>query len=117
MISTAGVHRLFNFPSCPVHQVDLRPHRHPHFRYVAPITAWRPGVSRHMPKVGLADPTGLLPQLTRGTDRLPTSGAPLAQLRALGSDSGVVAVAGVDPRGVRQPVEDLGLDVAEQLRK
>ena len=43
--------------------------------------------------------------------------APLREVRPLDAERGVVAVAGVDPGLVGQPVEELGLDVGDQRRE
>lgn len=49
--------------------------------------------------------------------RLPTPGAPLGEVRALGAECRVLAVPGVDPRLVGEPVEELRLDVVEERRE
>ena len=49
-----------------------------------------------------------------GLSVLPAPGAPLLEVRALGAEGGVLAVAGVDPGLIGQPVEQLGLDSRQQ---
>src|ERR671910_6263 len=44
----------------------------------------------------------------------PASSAPLSELRSLGADRGVLAVAGIDPGVVRQRAEQPLLDVVDQ---
>ena len=46
---------------------------------------------------------------------LPAALAPLREVRPLGAERRVVAVAGVEPGVVGQPVEDLGLDLVDEL--
>src|SRR5690606_13482366 len=50
----------------------------------------------------------------RRTRASPAPGAPLRQRRAFGAEGAVVAVAGIEPGVVRQPVEDLPLDVVDE---
>ena len=47
----------------------------------------------------------------------PAAGAPLGERGALGAERGVLAVAGVEPGLVGQPVEELVLDVVDQRRE
>src|SRR6266567_3288440 len=57
----------------------------------------------------------MVPAAPHAVSWLPAAGAPLGDMRALGADGGVPAMAGVDPGAVRQLGEDAILEIGDEL--
>ena len=82
---------------------------------LAPICAYAvvllqdPGSGR---RVDSGCPAVIVSEATPATS--PAALTPLLQMRTLGSERGVLAVAGVDHRVVTEPSEELRLDIVEQ---
>jgi hypothetical protein len=69
--------------------------------------------AHHFPPAALGEAYDLVGDRER-TKSLPAALVPLLQMRALVAECGVLAMAGVDPRLVRELVEELGLNVVQQ---